>query len=194
MWPLPLPHVHIAPSQFCPFHAIFTPLPKIFTTAQKSIHPRNSAGHDEREAYAQVILGRNYEYGGLPHEPVHNIRSARGHYARKTIRKEAGLIAHPDIWRNCIRAHSRWKAEKARSKVGEMYPRRILTRTKGVQMLQSIHPKSSSRDVVFDESASWYAREMIPTPTLINAESAEQEPEDRGHLEHCLKIARLQQG
>ena len=33
MWPLPLPHVHIAPSRFCLFHAIFTPLPKIFTTS-----------------------------------------------------------------------------------------------------------------------------------------------------------------
>ena len=25
--------MHIAPSRFCPFHAIFTPLPKIFTTS-----------------------------------------------------------------------------------------------------------------------------------------------------------------
>ena len=29
--------------------------------------------------------------------------------------------------------------------VGEMYPRRILTRTEGVQMLQPIYPKSSSK-------------------------------------------------
>ena len=33
MWLLPLPHVHIAPSRFCLFHAIFTPLSKIFTTS-----------------------------------------------------------------------------------------------------------------------------------------------------------------
>ena len=60
--------------------------------AQKSAHPRSSAGHDKREAYAQVILGRSCEYGRLPIDPVHNIRSARGHAARKILREEAGLI------------------------------------------------------------------------------------------------------
>ena len=35
-----------------------------------------------------------------------------------------------------------------------------------------------SRDVVFDESASWYEPETIPTLTLIDPESAELEIED----------------
>ena len=70
---------------------------------QKSAHARSSAGHDEREAHAQVLLGRSCEYGRLPDEPVHNIRSARGHAARKILRKEAGLITHPDIRRDRIR-------------------------------------------------------------------------------------------
>ena len=60
--------------------------------AQKSAHPRSSAGHDEREAHAQVLLGRSCAYGRLPNEPVHNIRSARGHAARKILREEAGFI------------------------------------------------------------------------------------------------------
>ena len=66
-----------------------------------------------------------------------------------------------------------------------MYPRRILTRTKGVQMLQPIY--NESRDVVFDESASWYALETIPTPTQIDAESAEQEREGGDHLEDMFE-------
>ena len=44
-----------------------------------------------------------------------------------------------------------------------------------------------SRDVVFDKSASWYAPKMIPTPTPINAESAEQELEDGDRLEHMFE-------
>ena len=40
---------------------------------------------------------------------------------------------------------------------------------------------------MFDESASWYAPEMIPTSTLIDAESAEQELEDGDRLEHMFK-------
>ena len=47
--------------------------------AQKSAPPRSSTGHDEREAHAQVLLGRSCAYGRLPNEPVYNIRSARGH-------------------------------------------------------------------------------------------------------------------
>ena len=44
-----------------------------------------------------------------------------------------------------------------------------------------------SRDVVFDEFASWYAPEKIPTPTPINAESAEQEEEGGDHLEDMFE-------
>ena len=40
---------------------------------------------------------------------------------------------------------------------------------------------------MFDESASWYAPEKIPTPTLIDAESAEQEQEGGDHLEHMFE-------
>ena len=45
----------------------------------------------------------------------------------------------------------------------------------------------TSRDVVFDETASWYALEKIPTPTPIDAESAEQEQEDGDRLEDMLE-------
>ena len=45
----------------------------------------------------------------------------------------------------------------------------------------------TSRDVVFDETTSWYAQEKIPTPTTINAESAEQEKEGGDHLEDMFE-------
>ena len=44
-----------------------------------------------------------------------------------------------------------------------------------------------SRDFVFDESASWYKPETIPTPTQIKAESIEQQLEDGDRLEHMFK-------
>ena len=74
--------------------------------AQESAHPRSSASHDEGEAHAEVILGWSCEYDRLPHEPVHNIRSARGHAAWKIIRKDAGVIAHTDIQRDRLCAYS----------------------------------------------------------------------------------------
>ena len=44
-----------------------------------------------------------------------------------------------------------------------------------------------SRDVVFDESVSWYEPERIPTTTPISAESAEQELEDGDRLQHMFE-------
>ena len=40
---------------------------------------------------------------------------------------------------------------------------------------------------MFDESASWYEPETIPTSTPIDAESAEQELQDGDRLEHMFK-------
>ena len=79
---------------------------------KKSEYPRSSTGHDEREAYAQVTLGRSCEYVCLPYEPVHNIRNGRGHATRKILRKEAGFIAHPDIQRDRIHAHTQREVQK----------------------------------------------------------------------------------
>ena len=50
------------------------------------------------------------------------------------------------------------------------------------------YPESSkSRDVVFNETASWYAPEKILTPTSIDAESAKQEPEDGDRLKNMFE-------
>ena len=40
---------------------------------------------------------------------------------------------------------------------------------------------------MFDESASWYAPETILTPTPIDEESTEQEPEVGDRLEHMFE-------
>ena len=68
-------------------------LPTHSATEQKSAHPRSNAGHDEREAYAQVILGQSWEYGRLPHEPVHNIRSV----VHKVMAHERYYGKKPDL-------------------------------------------------------------------------------------------------
>ena len=55
-------------------------------------------------------------------------------------------------------------------------------------MLQPIYPKSLSKSRCrVGESASWYPPETIPTPTPIDAESAEQELEDEDRLEHMFE-------
>ena len=111
---------------------------------QESAHPRSSKGHVEQEAYAQVILGRSCKYCHLPHELVHNIWSAQCNPSREALSKEVGSIPCKDIRLSCIRAHSRRKAAKLRSQVREVYyPRRVLTRAKGVQMLQPFYSVGS---------------------------------------------------
>mgnify|MGYP007069643939 CR=1 FL=1 len=110
---------------------------------QESTHPQSSKGHVEWEAYAQVILGRSCKHRRLPHEPVHNIRSARGHSSREVLWKQVGPIQCKDIRLHCIRAHPRQKATIVRSQVREMYPRRILARANGVEVLQPLDLKGS---------------------------------------------------
>ena len=91
-------------------------------------------GHDEREAHAQVLLGRSYAHGRVQHPEC-----TRSRHTKNTT---GGSRTYPTLG---FSARTRREAAKARSKVGEMYPRRILTRTKGVQMLQPIYPESSNK-------------------------------------------------
>ena len=76
---------------------------------QELAHPQSSKGHAKREAYAQVILGRCCKHRRLPHEPVHNIRSARGHSLWEELWKQVRSIPCKDIRLHCIRAHPRQK-------------------------------------------------------------------------------------
>ena len=110
-------------------------------------------GHDEREAYAQVILGRSREYGCLPHQPVHNIRNARGYPARKILWKEAGYvpIAYVHI------------PDKKRQKLDPNSEKCILI---GYSLEQKGYKcfNPSTRKV----RVSWYAHELTPPGTSTN--------------------------
>ena len=158
---------------------------------QESARPRSGKDHDEREAYAQVILGRRRKLRRLPNESVHNICSARGHALWEFFRKEVVSITQSDIRRDRLRAYSRREVAKARPKVGEMYPHSL--EKKGYKCYNpSTRKVRVSLDVVFDESASWY--ELGTTTISFNLESAEQEieVEDRlGNMFESLITTRL---
>ena len=64
-----------------------------------------------------------------------------------------------------------------------MYPRRIFTSAEGYKCYNLTTRKSrTSRDVAFNESASWYALEKSLIPTPLGQESADMTLEDEDRL------------
>ena len=75
------------------------------------------------------------------------------------------------------------------SQVGEMYPSWILTQTKGVQILESIYPKSLSKSRPRFRRVRILVRTKDNSnsdPDPIDTESVEQELEDGDQLEHMF--------
>ena len=71
-----------------------------------------------------------------------------------------------------------------------MYPRRYSLEEKGYKCYNpSTQKVRVSRDIIFDESASWY--ELGTTTTSFDLESAVQEIEDLNRLEHMFEESQI---
>ena len=136
---------------------------------EESSHTRGSKGNDEWKTSTKIILGWSGEHDHPFDESLHNIRSVWYYPLLEFLWQETRLIPHYKIRLYCIRTCSHEKRQKLDPKskkcilVGYSIEQKVYKyfnpSTKKVQV---------SRDVVFDELASWYKSiQLHPTQSKL---------------------------
>ena len=150
---------------------------------QESTHPRSRASNAQREAHAEIILGEAantavYLMNRCTTSGVHDLTPYEKFYGKKPD------LSHVRIFGSIAYVHI---PDEKRQKLDPKSEKCILIgyslEQKGYKCYNpSTRKVRVSRDVVFDESASWYAPETTTTPTPLDAEYTERGVEDEDRI------------
>ena len=146
---------------------------------EESAPTRGGLGNDERETFAKVILRWSGEHGCLSNESLNIIRSARSYPLQNVLWQETWSIPRQDIQFIAYIHIPNEKQQKLDPKSDKCILVVYSLEKKGYKCFNSstkmVHV---SRDVVFDESTSWYTVESAPFDTIETEFDTNVEEED----------------
>ena len=160
---------------------------------EESAPTRGGLGNDERETFAKVILRWSGEHGCLSNESLNIIRSARSYPLQNVLWQETWSIPRQDIQFIAYIHIPNEKQQKLDPKSDKCILVVYSLEKKGYKCFNSstkmVHV---SRDVVFDESASWYTINSTPSNPVKTEFDTDAEEDDRSEL--TLEVSPISTG